>query len=215
MTPILRHPGFEFVERFLAQGVETLLSVRTHLYDPGFRQDAKVPRYARLVNLHSPDDVVHRALAGLHCLEDAKPGRVRQGLKQQYLFIHVYTLTCIYRRCQARLGDDNFKCGAAAGYVYNRTMDFDQEVVDIIREAFVALQDSHPAIMAQIAAAVEAARVDASANGDQYSKIQNVEAAFRSAGKALLPTDRDAAQTLFKVAETLGEITAYWSAPKD
>lgn len=93
-------------------------------------------------------------------------------------------------------------------------MDFDPQVMNVIREAVEALQGSHPAVIAQIAAVVEAARIDAS-GGDQYSKIHNVEAAFRSAGKALLPTDKDAAQALFKVAETLGEISAYWGVPKE
>ena len=89
-----------------------------------------------------------------------------------------------------------------------RVIDYDPEVMRVLREAFTALHGSHPEVMAKIADVIEAAR-------GHESPIPIVEAAFRDAGKALLPTDRDAAQTLFRVAETLAEISTYWGVPGD
>jgi hypothetical protein len=87
-------------------------------------------------------------------------------------------------------------------------MDHDQEVMGVIREAFVALQGSHPEVLARISSAIKAA-------SGQDSNVALVEAAFRDAALALVPTDKSAAGTLFKVAETLAEISDYWGLPRN
>jgi len=87
-------------------------------------------------------------------------------------------------------------------------MEYDSEVIEVIREAFVALQGSHPEVLARISAAIEIAR-------GHDSELQEIEAVFRDAAKALVPSDKAAAQTLFKVAETLAEISTYWGVPRD
>src|ERR1700737_1131662 len=81
LAAIPRPPGLELVERFLAQRVEALLSVRAHLHDPRLGQDAQVPRNAGLVDVHALDDVADGALPRLHRLDDAKTGRVRKGVE--------------------------------------------------------------------------------------------------------------------------------------
>jgi len=73
------------------------------------------------------------------------------------------------------------------------------EFTKVIREAFNELQGSHPDVIARISSAIE------SAHGHD-SEIQTAEITFRDAAKALVPTDKGAAQTLFKAAETLAEI---------
>jgi hypothetical protein len=87
-------------------------------------------------------------------------------------------------------------------------MDHRAEVTEVIHEAFKSLQGSHPEVLARISSAIELAR-------GQDSEIQNVEAAFREAAIALVPTDKGAAKTLFTVAETLAEISQYWGLPRD
>jgi len=81
-------------------------------------------------------------------------------------------------------------------------MDFDPEVMEVIRKAFTALERSHPDVLVRISSAIEAVR-------GQTSQLPVVEAVFRDAGKALIATDKPAAQILFKVAETLAEISTY------
>jgi predicted transcriptional regulator len=88
------------------------------------------------------------------------------------------------------------------------SMNYNAEVAEVIREAFKTLQGSHPDVLARISSVIESTR------GDD-SEIQTVEATFRDAAKALMPTDRGAAQTLFTVAETLAEISQYWGLPRD
>lgn len=83
--------------------------------------------------------------------------------------------------------------GLRAGrFAYNPVMDYDSEITAVLREAFKALHGSHPEVMTKIAATVAAAR-------GQPSQVPIVEAAFRDAGKALMATDKDAAQALFTV----------------
>ena len=77
-------------------------------------------------------------------------------------------------------------------------MDFEPQVMEVIRKAFTALERSHPDVLVRISSAIEASLGDT-------SRLSIVEAAFRDAGKALLTTDKGAAQTLFRVAETLAE----------
>jgi hypothetical protein len=77
-------------------------------------------------------------------------------------------------------------------------MDFEPQVMEVIRKAFTALERSHPDVLVRISSAIEASHGDT-------SRLSIVEAAFRDAGKALLTTDKGAAQTLFRVAETLAE----------
>ena len=86
-------------------------------------------------------------------------------------------------------------------------MDFEPEVEEVIRKAFTALERTHLDVLVRISSAIEEAR-------GQTSQLPIVEAAFRDAGKALLATDSNAAQTLFRVAETLAEISTYWNLPR-
>lgn len=87
-------------------------------------------------------------------------------------------------------------------------MNESEEVTKVIREAFAALQTSHPEVLARISSAIDAAR-------GRDSNASSIEAAFRDAAKALVLTDPGAAQTLFTVAETLAEISTYWGSSKD
>jgi hypothetical protein len=87
-------------------------------------------------------------------------------------------------------------------------MDESEEVAEVIRAAFAALQGSHPEVLARISSALDAAR-------REDSNASTIEAAFRDAAKVLLATDAGAAQTLFTVAETLAEISTYWGSAKD
>jgi hypothetical protein len=84
------------------------------------------------------------------------------------------------------------------------TMDETAEVAEVIRAAFEALQGRHPEVVARISSAIES-----------VEKVQDVEAAFRAAAIGLVPTDKEAAGVLFKVAETLAEISTYWGIPRD
>ena len=70
--------------------------------------------------------------------------------------------------------------------------------LEILRDAFVALSESHPELVAKLSAVMESSRGERSA-------LPVVEAGFREAARALLPTDRDAAETLFVLAEVLAQ----------
>jgi hypothetical protein len=87
-------------------------------------------------------------------------------------------------------------------------MDHDSEVGEVIRDAFAALQGPHPAVMAMIGAVIDATR-------GQAHHVSAVEAAFRDAGKAIVSSDKESARILFKVAESLAEISSYWEIPKE
>jgi hypothetical protein len=87
-------------------------------------------------------------------------------------------------------------------------MDETAEVAEVIRAAFATLQGRHPDVVARISAAIGAL-------GGGDSNVHDIESAFRTAAIGLVPGDKDAAQVLFKVAETLAEIATYWSLPKD
>ena len=93
VAAISRHPGLELVECFLAQRVEALLSLRAHLHDAGLGQDTQVPRNPGLMDVHAFDNVAYGAFPRLHRLDNAKAGRVGQGMKHSYMhIIHEYTL---------------------------------------------------------------------------------------------------------------------------
>src|ERR1700732_1031675 len=104
VTAIPRHPCIELVERFLAQRIQALLPVGTHLHDAGLRQDAQVSRNTGLVDVHALDDVADGAFPRPHGLDDAKTGRICEGVKQIYLRTHAYTLSCISYvvKCRSR-----------------------------------------------------------------------------------------------------------------
>jgi hypothetical protein len=69
-----------------------------------------------------------------------------------------------------------------------------------IREAFKQLQGSHPEVLSKLSAAL-------SANRGQGFGAPKVEAALREAAVSLIPTDKDAAETLFALAELLAEVS--------
>jgi hypothetical protein len=70
----------------------------------------------------------------------------------------------------------------------------DPEILAAITAAFEALNQTQPALILEITAAIHAP-------GSGRKKMANVEAAARKAGAAVLPTDPDAARTLFTLAE--------------
>ena len=81
MAAISSNPCLELIERFLAQRVEALLSLRAHLHDPGRRQDTQMPRNPGLMDVHALDNVAHGAFPQLHRLDDAKAGWISERLK--------------------------------------------------------------------------------------------------------------------------------------
>src|SRR5882724_1676493 len=85
VAAISRHPCIKLVECFLAQRVEALLPVGAHLHDPRLRQDAQVSRNTGLMDIHALDNVADGALPRLHRLDDAKTGRVAEGVEHMYL----------------------------------------------------------------------------------------------------------------------------------
>jgi hypothetical protein len=72
----------------------------------------------------------------------------------------------------------------------------DPEVLAAIAETLEALNQKQPAFILEITAAIHAP-------GRGRKKIANVEAAARKAAAAVMPTDPDAARTLFTLAELL------------
>ena len=88
---------------------------------------------------------------------------------------------------------------------YDRGMQDDDEVpdpIEILREAFTTLDGKHPELVAKIAQAMQSSR-------GQDSQLPAVEAAFREAAVSLVPVDKDAAETLFTIAEVLAQIPRY------
>jgi len=72
----------------------------------------------------------------------------------------------------------------------------DPEILAAIYEALDALNQTQPALILEIVAAIHAP-------GRGRKKIANVEAATRKAATVFMPTDPDAARTLFTLAELL------------
>jgi len=95
VATISGHPCIKLVEGFFAQRVEAFLPVGAYLHDLRLGQDAQVSRNAGLMDVHALDNVADSAFARLHCLDDAKPGWIRERLEQSYLRIHAYTFSCI------------------------------------------------------------------------------------------------------------------------
>ncbi len=54
-----------------------------------------MPRYAGLVNLDVPDNIVDRMLAAPQEFHDAEPSRIPQGLKHLYMHNNTYVSLCI------------------------------------------------------------------------------------------------------------------------
>ena len=81
VAAVARDPGLDLIERFLAQRIEPLLSVGTHLHDAGVGEDAQMPRNAGLLDVHACDDFADRALARLYRLQDAQPRRIGERVK--------------------------------------------------------------------------------------------------------------------------------------
>ncbi|HEX3756154.1 MAG TPA: hypothetical protein VHV26_13870 [Rhizomicrobium sp.] len=102
MPTVVRNPGLEILESAFAKRIKALLTFRPDLHDPRFRQDAKVPRDAGLVNIHPVHNIADRNFAILHHLDDAKAGRIGQGLKHTKLRNHAYTYTCIFNPVKRR-----------------------------------------------------------------------------------------------------------------
>ena len=73
--------------------------------------------------------------------------------------------------------------------------------LEILRAAFLSLQQSHPEMVTRLSVAMTP-----SDGGD--SSLPDVAAAFREAARALVPTDKDAAETLFTLAEVLAQTAA-------
>ena len=72
----------------------------------------------------------------------------------------------------------------------------DPEVLAAIAEALEALNQTHPALILEITAAIHA-------RSGGRKEIASVEAAASKAATAVMPTDPDAARTLFTLAELL------------
>jgi hypothetical protein len=72
----------------------------------------------------------------------------------------------------------------------------DPEILAAILEALEALNQTQPALVLEITAAIHAP-------GRSRKRIANVEAAARKAAAAVMPTDPNAARTLFTLAELL------------
>jgi hypothetical protein len=72
--------------------------------------------------------------------------------------------------------------------------DPDPEILAAIAEALEALNQAQPEMILEIVAAIHAP-------GGRRKKMANVEAAASKAGAAVLPSDPDAARTLFTLAE--------------
>jgi hypothetical protein len=72
----------------------------------------------------------------------------------------------------------------------------DPEILGAIAEALEALNQTQPALILEITAAIHAP-------GGGRKKMANVEAAARKAAAAVMPTDPDAARTLFTLAELI------------
>ena len=84
-------------------------------------------------------------------------------------------------------------------------MQDDDEVpdpIEVLREAFITLDGKHPELVAKIADAMQASR-------GKDSQLPAVEVAFREAAVSLVPVDKDAAETLFTIAEVLAQIPRY------
>jgi hypothetical protein len=74
--------------------------------------------------------------------------------------------------------------------------DPDPEILAAITEALEALNQTRPALILEITEAIHA-------RGGGRKKMANVEAAARKAAAAVMPTDPDAARTLFTLAELI------------
>jgi hypothetical protein len=72
----------------------------------------------------------------------------------------------------------------------------DPEILAAIAEALEALNQTQPALILEITAAIHA-------RSRGRKKMANVEAAARKAATAVMPTDPDAARTLFTIAELI------------
>ena len=72
----------------------------------------------------------------------------------------------------------------------------DPEILAANAEAFEALNQTRPALILEVTAAIRAP-------GRGRRKIASVEAAARKAATAVMPTDADAARTLFTIAVLL------------
>src|SRR5437867_12209490 len=99
---VLSIPFVQLAEWLRAQRVEALLPLRPHAHDPCLVKDAKVPRDARLLNVHGFHERVHGALACPERLHDPTARRIGEDLEYDRLHagcIHVcvYTLFCISR----------------------------------------------------------------------------------------------------------------------
>jgi hypothetical protein len=74
-------------------------------------------------------------------------------------------------------------------------MEYTPQPLAILRAAFLSLQQSHPEMVTRLSAAMLS---DSSPPG--------VESEFRDTAVALVPIDREAAETLFTVAEVIAQI---------
>jgi hypothetical protein len=74
--------------------------------------------------------------------------------------------------------------------------DPDPEILAAITDALESLNATQPALILEITRAIHAA-------GRGRKKMANVEAAARKAATAVMPTDPEAAKTLFTLAELI------------
>jgi len=81
VAAVAGYPRFEPIKRFPSQRIQAPLSIRSHLHDTGFRQDAQMARNTRLVDIHPFDDVADGAFAKLHRFDDTESGRVSESLQ--------------------------------------------------------------------------------------------------------------------------------------
>lgn len=93
VVPISLHPGLELDEAFLAQRIEALLSIGAHLHHTCLSKNAQVTRHARLVNVHALADIAYCEFLQLHRFDDAKTDWVSESMEEDYLRVHVYTLS--------------------------------------------------------------------------------------------------------------------------
>ena len=90
---IAGQPGIQIQKGLWTKGIETTLTVGTHLHYPSLVKNAKVARNARLFDVDALDQVTHGALPLTERLHHTEAGRVGKGL--EYQRVHVYILSCI------------------------------------------------------------------------------------------------------------------------
>src|SRR5207244_8002670 len=96
------HDALPISEWLRAQRVEALLPFRPHAHEPCLVEDAKVPRDARLLNVHGFHECVHGALACPERLHNPTTRRIGEDLEYNRfhagcIHVCVYTLFCISR----------------------------------------------------------------------------------------------------------------------